>query len=50
VTNETTPGPQTWVEKDKRITVTTCGPITTYVTVCLKTGRVETQTFIKTTR
>ena len=48
VSNETTPGPQTWIEKDKRITVTTCGQILTYTEVCLKTGKVTTKTFIKT--
>jgi hypothetical protein len=48
VSKETTPGPQTWIEKDKRITVTTCGNIQTYTEVCLKTGRVTTKTFVKT--
>ena len=49
MSNETAPMPQIWIEKDKRITLTTCGRITTCVIVCLKTGRVETQTFTKTT-
>ncbi len=50
MSNETTPGPQTWISEGKRITMTQCGPVTTVVTVCLKSGRVETQTFFKTTR
>jgi hypothetical protein len=48
MSGENTPGPQTWIEKDKRITVTTCGNIQTYTEVCLKTGRVTTKTFVKT--
>ena len=27
-----------------------CGNVTTYTTVCLKTGKVTTETFFKTTR
>jgi hypothetical protein len=47
--NETAPMPQTFISKDKVVTVNRCGPIETYTEVCKKTGKVTTTTYIKTT-
>ncbi len=48
--DERAPRAQMWIEKDKRITLSTCGPLQTYVEVDTRTGKVTTKTFIKTTR
>lgn len=45
--SDTAPMPQVWIQDGKRITMTTCGNRVTYVEVCLKTGKVETKTFVK---
>jgi hypothetical protein len=47
--NETAPMPQTFISKDKIVTVNRSGRIETYTEVCKKTGEVTTTTYIKTT-
>ena len=47
--NETAPMPQTFISKDKIVTVNRCGRIETYTEVDRNTGKVKTTTYIKTT-
>jgi hypothetical protein len=47
--NEYAPMPQTFISKDKIVTVNRCGPIETYTEVNRNTGKVTTTTYIKTT-
>jgi len=47
--NEYAPMPQTFISKDKVVTVNRCGPMETYTEVDRNTGQVTTTTYIKTT-
>ena len=47
--NETTQMPQTFISKDKIVTVNRSGRIETYTEVDRNTGKVKTTTYIKTT-
>jgi hypothetical protein len=47
--NETAPMPQTFISKDKIVTVNRCGRIETYTEVDRNSGAVKTTTYIKTT-
>jgi hypothetical protein len=47
--NETAPMPQTFISKDKIVTVNRCGRIETYTEVDRNTGKVKTTTYVKTT-
>ena len=47
--DEHAPMPQTFVSKNKIVTVNRCGPIETYTEVDRNTGKVKTTTYVKTT-
>jgi hypothetical protein len=47
--NKTAPIPQTFISKDKVVTVNRCGPIETYTEVCKKSDKVATTAYVKPT-